>query len=145
MILRQDLAKFEDDGMALYNSHVEDIMGVVGAIMFVLADAELPVAYVEDLEFDATGELESALNEAFIKLLEFAHDHHLRASDEALDREMRSELQRSLKKIADLVEPSMRTYRTDRGTRRYDRTNGGDATRRVERLPTNRKFQIAPK
>ena len=132
--------------MALYNSHVEDIMGVVGAIMFVLADAELPVAYVEDLEFDATGELESALNEAFIKLLEFAHDHHLRASNQSLDREMRSELQRSLKKIVDLVEPSMRTYRTDRGTRRYDRTNnGGDATRRVERLRTNRKFQIAPK
>ena len=103
-------------------------MDVVGAIMFVLAGAELPVAHVEDLEFDATGELESALNEAFIKLLEFSHDHHLRASNQSLDREMRSELQRSLKKIVDLVEPSMRTYRTDRGIRRYDRTNVGLST-----------------
>ena len=115
--------------MALSNLHLEDIMDVVGAIMFVLAGAELPVPYVEVLKFDATGELELALNEAFIKLLEFAHDHHLRARNQSLDREMRSELQRSLEKIADLVEPSMRTYRTDRGTRRYDRTNGGDATR----------------
>ena len=143
--MRQDHAKFEDDGMTLSNSRLESIMDVVGAIMFVLAGAELPVAYVEGLEFDATGELESALNEAFIKLLEFAHDHHLRANHQSLDREMRSELQRSLEKIAGLVEPSVRTYRTDRGTRRYDRTNSGDATRRVERLPTNRKFQIAPK
>jgi ribosome recycling factor len=131
--------------MALSNSRLEDIRDVVGAIMFVLAGAELPVVYVEVLEFDAIGELESALNEAFIKLLEFAHDHHLRASNQSLDREMRSELQRSLEKIADLVEPSVRTYRTDRGTRRYDRTTGGDAARKVERLPTNRKFQIAPK
>jgi hypothetical protein len=131
--------------MALSNSRLEDIMDVVGAIMFVLAGAELPVVYVEVLEFDAIGELESALNEAFITLLEFAHDHHLRASNQSLDREMRSELQRSLEKIADLVEPSVRTYRTDRGTRRYDRTTGGDAARKVERLPNNRKFQIVPK
>lgn len=131
--------------MALSNLHLEDIMDVVGAIMFVLAGAELSVAYVEVLEFDATGELESALNETFIKLLEFAHDHHLRASNQSLDREMRSELQRSLEKIANLVEASTRTYRTDRGTRRYDRTSGGDATRRVEQLPANRKSQVAPR
>jgi hypothetical protein len=41
------------------------------------------------------------------------------------------ELQRSLEKIADLVEPSMRTYRTDEPSRLYDQTSGGVA-RRVE-------------
>lgn len=96
--------------MALSYLDLEDIMEVVGAIMFVLAGAELPVAYVEGLKFDATGELESAMNEAFIKLLEFAHDHDLRATNLALDGEMRSALQRSLEKIAALVEPSINPY-----------------------------------
>lgn len=103
-------AKFGDEGMALSYLDLEDIMDVVGAMMFVPAGAELPVAYVEGLKFDATGELESAMNEAFIKLLEFAHDDHLRATNLALDGEMRSELQRSLEKIAGLVEPSIKPY-----------------------------------
>src|SRR3954469_23654309 len=117
--------------MALSNLHIEDIMDVVGAMMFVLAGAELPVAYVELLEFDATGELESTLDEGFFKLLEFAHDRDLRANNQSLDREMRLDLQRSLEKIADLVEPSMGTYRRGEPGRVYDRTSVGVA-RRVE-------------
>jgi len=121
--------------MALSNFYLEDIMDLVGAMMFVLAGAELPVAYVELLEFDAAGELESALNEAFIKLLEFAHDRDLRANNQSLDREMRRELQRSLKKIAGLAEPSIGTDRTDGRSRHHDRTKG--VARRVE-ASTNR-------
>ena len=43
--------------------------------------------------------LAAALNEAFIKLQEFAYDRDLRQSDPARDRAMRAELQGCLDRI----------------------------------------------
>ena len=50
-------------------------------------------------------ELQTALNETYIELLEFAYDHDARLADRKLDREMRF-MQRSLDKIVHLSDPS---------------------------------------
>jgi hypothetical protein len=69
-----------------------DIKDVVGILMRVLDGGEVSPAELEDLVFDAEGELEAALSAAFIKLQEFAYDRDLRRNDPALDRVMRAEL-----------------------------------------------------
>jgi hypothetical protein len=51
-----------------------DLKEVIGTLMRVLNGGTVSRADVEDLSFDATGELQAALNDAFIKLLEFAFD-----------------------------------------------------------------------
>ena len=56
-------------------------------------------AELNDLDFEAEGELAAAVNEAFIKLQEFAYDRDLRQSDPARDRAMRAELQACLARI----------------------------------------------
>lgn len=57
---------------------MQDVKELIGIIMRVLDRAEIDEAEVLDLDFEAEGELKTALNEAYIKLLEFAHDRGLR-------------------------------------------------------------------
>ena len=91
----------------------QDIIDIVAALMSVNGGVELSVVEVEALTFDAGGELETALNEAFIKLLEFAHDADRRARNLLLDRRMRADLGRCLDKIARLSDAATEISRTD--------------------------------
>jgi hypothetical protein len=72
---------------------------VIGVLMRVLDGGEVLPAELDDLDFEAEGELAAALNEAFIKLQEFAYDRDLRQSDPARDRAMRAELPACLERI----------------------------------------------
>lgn len=104
--------------------HIErDVKEIVGALMRLLAGDELTQDEATDLSFQAEGELQSALNEAFIKLMEFAYDREARSSDRALDRARRSELQECLDRIVDICE---------RASRRPGRGPRDDGTRRLE-------------
>ena len=78
---------------------MRDIKDVIGVIMRVLNGAEDDVL---DLEFEADGELLAALNEAYIKLLEFVHDRDRRLSDSQLDQRARASLQDVLSRIVHL-------------------------------------------
>ena len=73
-------------------------------LMRVLGGDEVSRCEVEDLAFEATGELRTALNEAYIKLLEFAFDYGVRLNDPRLDRRMRADLQHALDQIVRLAD-----------------------------------------
>ena len=77
----------------------DELAGFEG--MRVLGGGEVSHQEVEDLAFEATGELQTPLNEAYIKLLEFAYDCDARR----IDGETRVELQQSLDKIVRLATP----------------------------------------
>jgi hypothetical protein len=83
---------------------MRDIKEVIGILMRVLGNAEITQDEVLDLDFDADGELLAAVNEAYIRLLEFAHDRELRGADHDLDEKERAALQQSLNRIVDLYE-----------------------------------------
>ncbi len=76
-----------------------DIKDVIGALMRILGGGEMSRDELEDLGFEADGELQAALNAAYIKLLEFVHDRDVRRSDPEVDRAMRSALQECLDRI----------------------------------------------
>lgn len=76
-----------------------DVKEVVGVLMHVLGGGEISHDQLTELSFEADGELQLALNEAYIKLLEFAYDRELRLGDPALNREMRSALEKHLNRI----------------------------------------------
>lgn len=80
-----------------------DIKEIVGALMRVTGGDEISPDDVTDLGFEAEGEMGHALNAAYIKLLEFAHDRALRAKDPALDRRMRAGLKDTLDRLVALV------------------------------------------
>jgi hypothetical protein len=84
----------------------QDIKEVVGVLMRVLGGDEISYDDVQDLAYEATGDLQKALNEAFIKLQEFAYDRDARMSDPRLDAKMRAELEQALDKIVRLSAPS---------------------------------------
>lgn len=67
--------------------------------MRVLDGGEISHEELDDLAFEADGELETTLNEAYVKLREFANDRDVRLNDLKLDRNMRSELQECLDNI----------------------------------------------
>ena len=69
-----------------------DVKEVVGIVMSVLDGGEVTHQELDDLAFEADGELETALNEAYVKLCEFANDRTLRLNDPKTDQSMRSEL-----------------------------------------------------
>ena len=69
-----------------------DIKEVVGVLMRVIGGGEIVREEVEDLMFDADGDLGVAVNEAFLKLMEFAYDCDERSKDPARDASMRAEL-----------------------------------------------------
>jgi hypothetical protein len=81
---------------------VRNVKDVIGVIMRVLDGAEISQDDVLDLEFEAEGELLAALNEAYIKLLEFAHDREQRLADRHLDAIERATLQHVLNVIVRL-------------------------------------------
>ena len=76
-----------------------DVKEVIGVLMRVLDGEEITQVDVEDLGFEGDGELQAALNAAYIKLLEFVHDRDARQRDRALDRKMRESLQTCLEGI----------------------------------------------
>ena len=76
-----------------------DAKEVVGVLLHVLDGGEISHDQLTELSFEADGELQRALNEAYIKLMEFAYDRELRLCNHTLDREMRSVLQTCLGRI----------------------------------------------
>jgi hypothetical protein len=76
-----------------------DAKEVVGVLMHVLDGGEVSPDQLTELSFGADGKLQQALNEAYIKLMEFAYDRELRCVDRALDRGMRAALQIHLDRI----------------------------------------------
>jgi len=76
-----------------------DVKEVVGVLMHVLDGGEVTHDQLTELTFEADGELRLALNEAYIKLMEFAYDRELRLRDRELDGEMRWALQICLDQI----------------------------------------------
>ena len=82
-----------------------DLKEVVGTLMRALAGAKISGEEIADLAFDATGELQIALNQAYIALLGYAFDCD--AGINELKREMHAELQQSLDEIVRLSDPSL--------------------------------------
>lgn len=80
-------------------SMTRDVKEIVGVLMRVLDGGEVSHDQLMELSFEAEGELQSVLNQAYIALLEFSHDQELRLRDVVLDREMRSRLQTCLDQI----------------------------------------------
>ena len=78
---------------------MNDVKELVGTIMRVLGGADITEAEGLDLSFDAEGEALEALNDAYIKLLEFVHDRDLRQANPDLDKQERAALEDSLKRI----------------------------------------------
>jgi hypothetical protein len=76
-----------------------DVKEVIGVLMRVLDGEEIMQADVEDLGFEGEGALQAALNDAYIRLLEFVHDRDARSNDRDLDRTMRAGLQACLDSI----------------------------------------------
>ena len=81
-----------------------DIKEIIGMLMRTIGGAEISPDEVMALSFDAEGELETALNAAYIGLLEFAHDRDARAKNLQLDRRMRAGLQDLLDRLVALAD-----------------------------------------
>ena len=81
---------------------VRNVKEVIGAIMRVLDGAEISRDDVLALEFEADGELLAALNDAYIKLREFAHDRERRVENRYLDDAERAALQHMMNEIVRL-------------------------------------------
>jgi hypothetical protein len=78
---------------------MRDVKEVVGVLMRVLDGEEVTQAEVEELGFEGEGEVQAALNDAYVKLLEFVHDRDKRLNDAAADGAMRARLQACLDHI----------------------------------------------
>ena len=87
---------------------MQDVKELIGIIMRILDGTEVAEADVLDLDFTAEGELLDALNDAYIKLLEFVHDRELRHARPDLDKKARAALQASLNEIARLCDADRR-------------------------------------
>jgi hypothetical protein len=83
---------------------MRDIKEMIGIIMRVLDGDEISEREILDLQFEADGELADALNEAYIKLLEFVHDRDLRQANSGLDEMERAALADSLGRIVNLCD-----------------------------------------
>ena len=81
----------------------QDVKEIVGTLMRVVGGGEVSPDDVTQLGFEANGELRDALNDAYIKLLEFAHDRERRLSNSDLDRDMRAVLQEHLATIGTIA------------------------------------------
>ena len=78
---------------------MRDVKEVIGVLMRVLDGEEITQADVEDLGFEGEGEVQAALNDAYLKLLKFVHDRDRRRRDAATHRAMRQRLQACLDNI----------------------------------------------
>ena len=81
-----------------------DVKEVIGALMRVLDGAEISESELADLDFEAEGELATAVDEAYLRLGEFAEALDVRRSDPDTDRRMRAELQICLDAIVDICD-----------------------------------------
>ncbi|MBI3704554.1 MAG: hypothetical protein HY244_12090 [Rhizobiales bacterium] len=81
-----------------------DIKDIVGVLMRVLGGGEVSRDEVMELSFEADGELLAALNEAYIKLLEFAHDRESGGDNDEVFLRTRAVLQDCLDKILDVCD-----------------------------------------
>jgi hypothetical protein len=81
-----------------------DVKEVVGLLMRILGGGKTSPAEVEDLGFHGAGNLQAALNEAYIKLLEFAFDCDAGLNVQPLDEKRRLALEGSLNDIVRLSE-----------------------------------------
>jgi hypothetical protein len=97
-----------------------DVKEVVGVLMCVLDGGEVLHEDLDDLGFEADGEIEEAPNEAYVKLREFANDRDLRLNDPKVDREMRSDLQDCLDKIVRACDQASRKARGDASSNAAD-------------------------
>lgn len=82
----------------------QDLKEVVGLLMRVLGGGKTSRAEIEDLAFEAAGDLQTALNEAYIKLLEFSFDCDAGLNVQPLDEKTRLEFEDSLSEIVRLSE-----------------------------------------
>ena len=82
----------------------QNVKDIVGALMRVLDGGEISESEVADLGFEAEGELETALNEAYVRLGEFAQALELRRSNPDIDLRMRAELQICLNAIVNICD-----------------------------------------
>jgi hypothetical protein len=78
---------------------MRDVKEVIGVLMRVLDGEEVTQAEVEELGFQGEGDVQAALHDAYIKLVEFAHDRDRRRDNPAKDRAMRESLQACLDNI----------------------------------------------
>jgi hypothetical protein len=99
-----------------------DIKDVVGVLMRVLGGGEVSLEELNDLSFNNEGEIGTALNEAYVKLREFALDRDIRASDPEAERRMRARLQQCLDKIVSACDRSPRRTLRDTTSRAIRRT-----------------------
>jgi hypothetical protein len=83
---------------------MQDVKELIGIVMRILDNAEITEADILDLDFEAEDELLAALNDTYIKLLEFVHDRDLRRASPDLDRKGRAVLRDSLNKIVKLCD-----------------------------------------
>jgi hypothetical protein len=81
---------------------MRNVKDVIGLIMRVLDGAEISKDDVLDLELEADVELSAALNEAYMKLLEFAYDRERRINDRQFGQRARAVLQDVLNDIVRL-------------------------------------------
>ena len=81
------------------NQEPRDIKEIVGVLMRVVGGDEISLGEVMDLSFDAEGDLQEAANDAYIRLLQFAHDREERLGEPLRDQARRHELARCLERI----------------------------------------------
>jgi hypothetical protein len=82
-----------------------DVKELVGLLMRALDGQAVTPAAVMDCAFEADGELLEALNKAYIKLLQYAHDCEAQETDRVSEAsERHRELQASLDRIILLYE-----------------------------------------
>ena len=78
---------------------MRDVKEVIGVLMRALDGEEITQGEVEELGFEGEGDVQAALNDAYVKLLQFVHDRDARRNDAAADRAMRESLQACLNRI----------------------------------------------
>src|SRR5262245_3407705 len=93
-----------DWGSKQHGTPMRDVKDIVGTLMHVLDGGDLSPEQLADVGFEAEGELQTALNEAYIRLLEFAHDSAARPRGTELAEGTRSALQQSLDRIVSICE-----------------------------------------
>jgi hypothetical protein len=81
-----------------------DVKEVIGLLMRLTSGAEVSREELRDIAFEADGDLETLLNESYVKLCEFANDRQLRRDDPGLDQDMRREFEILLSRIVSVYD-----------------------------------------
>jgi hypothetical protein len=78
---------------------MRDVKEVIGVLMRALDGEDITQEEVEELGFQGEGDVQAALNDAYIKLLKFVGDRDRRRNNPTADRKMRQSLQACLDNI----------------------------------------------